>query len=178
MENEYRLNGRLYTDFQSDEIDYRMERLLIDRFRLKFEDYCLQIGCKNENIRGSIKSKPRNMREAFDKLTFFQKVYHEQLSFLDQVFLEWPSHCEQKRGVREIEKREFLKTQTGIMPKEDELLCIFEEYYGHKYRNYEALISGSVRINILDSREGSRQVTLENTRSSKKRIKYNYEIYI
>ena len=61
---------------------------------------------------------------------------------------------------------------------EDELVCIFEEYYGFKCRNYEALIMGGTRINLLGNREESFQVSLDNPRTSKRKIKCNYEIVI
>jgi hypothetical protein len=76
-----------------------------------------------------------------------------------------------------VAKRDVIKHLGKETFGETELVCIFEEYYGHKYRNYEALILGNTRISLLEKRDDSRQISLESTRS-KKRIKYHYEVYI
>lgn len=57
-------------------------------------------------------------------------------------------------------------------------MAVFEEYEGCKFRNFETLLCGNVRINLLAHREESSQLGYEFSRSSKKRIKHSYEIYI
>lgn len=81
----------MYSESELDDIDYKVECLLIKKFKLRYEDYCQDMGNnKLENIRGSIINKLRNSRELFDKLSYFQKIYLEQLSYVDDIFSEWP----------------------------------------------------------------------------------------
>ena len=55
---------------------------------------------------------------------------------------------------------------------------VFEEFEGCQFRNYEALIWGNIRINMLSHQEESCQASFEAARNSKKKSKYSYEIYI
>ena len=63
-------------------------------------------------------------------------------------------------AIREVDKRDYLKNCLGGGFKEEELVCIFEEYYGHKYRNYECLILGNTRISLVDRRQEGRPMSL------------------
>jgi len=91
---------------------------------------------KLESVRGSIVNKLRNSRELFDKLSFFQKIYLDQMSFVDDLFTEWPYESGQEGKIVEVAKRDVLKNMGKEEFGESEMVCIFEEYYGHKYRNY------------------------------------------
>jgi hypothetical protein len=97
----------------------------------------------------------RNIREVYHKLQVFQKVYMEQMNFIEQLFTEWPYEAGvELHGLREMDKREYLKAYMRAEGfAEDELLCVFEEYYGYKYRNYEVMIMGNTKITFLEREE-------------------------
>jgi hypothetical protein len=122
--------------------------------------------------------KHRNARELYDKLKSFEKLYLEQMAFIDDIFRGWPHGAVGGGKVREVDKRSYLRQHLQEGFGEEELVCLYEEYYGQKYRNYEALMLGSSRISLLESREDGRLGSFENPRASKRHIRYNYEVYV
>lgn len=87
-----------------------IESLLLKNFKIKFEDHCQHLGNRLEPVRNSFLGKPRNQRDLFDRLSFFQKLYVEQQLFIESVFEEWPT-CGLEEGPKELSKREYLKNQ-------------------------------------------------------------------
>ena len=67
------------------------------------------------------------------------------------MLLSWPPTAD-TGVIRSMDKLEFFDSNIREKFKENELICLFEDY-GSKYRNFEALILGSTRINILDNRD-------------------------
>ena len=65
---------------------------------------------KTDNLRTSVINKHnRNLREVYDKLLIFQKLYLEQMSFIEELFVNWPYGTGCSPNIIEVEKKDYLK---------------------------------------------------------------------